>query len=83
MLQFMAAGHQIKPEKCRNNSVTWCDLEALFFFDFSIIPCDRINVFVTPQIMADFDMVLKFWGPVEADYAAHGSLVLTRLVVSG
>ncbi|XP_041641586.1 myoglobin [Cheilinus undulatus] len=29
--------------------------------------------------MADFDAVLKFWGPVEADYAAHGSLVLTRL----
>ncbi|XP_041789033.1 myoglobin [Chelmon rostratus] len=29
--------------------------------------------------MADFDMVLKFWGPVEADYPAHGGLVLTRL----
>nr|ADQ74520.1 myoglobin [Harpagifer antarcticus] len=29
--------------------------------------------------MADFDMVLKCWGPVEADYATHGSLVLTRL----
>ncbi|XP_042337419.1 myoglobin-like [Plectropomus leopardus] len=29
--------------------------------------------------MADYDMVLKYWGPVEADYAAHGSLVLTRL----
>ncbi|CAJ1053490.1 myoglobin [Xyrichtys novacula] len=29
--------------------------------------------------MADFDTVLKFWGPVEADYAAHGNLVLTRL----
>nr|BAG84238.1 myoglobin [Seriola quinqueradiata] len=29
--------------------------------------------------MADFDMVLKHWGPVEADYSAHGNLVLTRL----
>ncbi|KAI3353277.1 hypothetical protein L3Q82_019821, partial [Scortum barcoo] len=30
-------------------------------------------------IMGDFDMVLKFWGPVEADYTTHGGLVLTRL----
>ncbi|XP_035515556.1 myoglobin [Morone saxatilis] len=29
--------------------------------------------------MADYDMVLKFWGPVEADYKANGGLVLTRL----
>ncbi|XP_070683643.1 myoglobin [Pempheris klunzingeri] len=29
--------------------------------------------------MADFDLVLKHWGPVEADYPANGSLVLTRL----
>ncbi|XP_029290523.1 myoglobin [Cottoperca gobio] len=29
--------------------------------------------------MTDFDMVLKYWGPVEADYTGHGSLVLTRL----
>ncbi|MED6271764.1 hypothetical protein CHARACLAT_023662 [Characodon lateralis] len=29
--------------------------------------------------MADFDMVLKHWGPVEADYSSHGNLVLTRL----
>ncbi|CAF94084.1 unnamed protein product [Tetraodon nigroviridis] len=29
--------------------------------------------------MGDFDMVLKFWGPVEADYSAHGGMVLTRL----
>ncbi|XP_067115291.1 myoglobin [Osmerus mordax] len=29
--------------------------------------------------MADFDMVLKCWGPVEADYNTHGGLVLTRL----
>nr|Q9DGJ0.3 RecName: Full=Myoglobin [Sarda chiliensis]AAG02108.1 myoglobin [Sarda chiliensis]WPK87807.1 myoglobin [Sarda sarda] len=29
--------------------------------------------------MADFDAVLKFWGPVEADYTSHGGLVLTRL----
>nr|AGG38018.1 myoglobin [Siganus canaliculatus] len=29
--------------------------------------------------MADFDMVLKHWGPVEADYNGHGGLVLTRL----
>lgn len=28
--------------------------------------------------MADFDMVLKFWGPVEADYNTLGGLVLTR-----
>lgn len=28
--------------------------------------------------MADFDTVLKFWGPVEADYSAHGGMVLTR-----
>ncbi|CAL1601558.1 unnamed protein product [Knipowitschia caucasica] len=29
--------------------------------------------------MADFDSILKFWGPVEADYTGMGSLVLTRL----
>ncbi|XP_070835136.1 myoglobin [Chaetodon trifascialis] len=29
--------------------------------------------------MADCDTVLKFWGPVEADYTANGGLVLTRL----
>ncbi|XP_029358643.1 myoglobin [Echeneis naucrates] len=29
--------------------------------------------------MADFDLVLKHWGPVEADYSTHGNLVLTRL----
>nr|XP_019965155.1 PREDICTED: myoglobin [Paralichthys olivaceus] len=29
--------------------------------------------------MTDFDMVLKCWGPVEADYASHGNMVLTRL----
>ncbi|XP_061572778.1 myoglobin [Cololabis saira] len=29
--------------------------------------------------MADFDMVLKCWGPVEADYTTHGGLVLSRL----
>ncbi|TNM86046.1 hypothetical protein fugu_008317 [Takifugu bimaculatus] len=29
--------------------------------------------------MADFETVLKFWGPVEADYSAHGGMVLTRL----
>ncbi|XP_029950351.1 myoglobin [Salarias fasciatus] len=29
--------------------------------------------------MADFDVVLKHWGAVEADYTSHGNLVLTRL----
>nr|XP_046267825.1 myoglobin [Scatophagus argus]XP_046267826.1 myoglobin [Scatophagus argus] len=29
--------------------------------------------------MADFDAVLKFWGPIEADYAGNGGLVLNRL----
>ncbi|KAM9857569.1 myoglobin [Aulostomus maculatus] len=29
--------------------------------------------------MSDFDTVLKFWGPVEADYNTMGGLVLTRL----
>ncbi|CAK6953496.1 myoglobin [Scomber scombrus] len=29
--------------------------------------------------MADFDAVLKFWGPVEADYDNIGNMVLTRL----
>ncbi|XP_029018209.1 myoglobin [Betta splendens] len=29
--------------------------------------------------MADFDLVLKHWGSVEADYSGHGNLVLTRL----
>ncbi|TKS68079.1 Myoglobin [Collichthys lucidus] len=29
--------------------------------------------------MTDFDMVLKFWDPVEADYNGYGSLVLNRL----
>lgn len=32
--------------------------------------------------MADFDAVLKFWGPVEADYNTIGNLVLTRSVAS-
>ncbi|KAM4584742.1 myoglobin [Odontesthes bonariensis] len=29
--------------------------------------------------MADYEMVLKHWGPVEADFTAHGNMVLTRL----
>ncbi|XP_072318953.1 myoglobin [Eucyclogobius newberryi] len=29
--------------------------------------------------MADFDNILKYWGPVEADYSGVGNLVLTRL----
>ncbi|KAI7810808.1 myoglobin [Triplophysa rosa] len=29
--------------------------------------------------MADFDLVLKCWGAMEADYTAHGGEVLTRL----
>ncbi|XP_018520714.1 myoglobin [Lates calcarifer] len=29
--------------------------------------------------MTDYDTVLKFWGPVEADYPTHGNMVLTRL----
>ncbi|XP_030272395.1 myoglobin [Sparus aurata] len=29
--------------------------------------------------MDDFDKVLKFWGPVEADYSVNGGLVLNRL----
>ncbi|XP_030584728.1 myoglobin-like [Archocentrus centrarchus] len=29
--------------------------------------------------MADFDAVLMYWGPVEADHKTFGSLVLTRL----
>ncbi|XP_035602395.1 myoglobin [Oncorhynchus keta] len=29
--------------------------------------------------MDNFDMVLKCWGPVEADYNKHGGLVLSRL----
>ncbi|CAL8332805.1 unnamed protein product [Merluccius merluccius] len=29
--------------------------------------------------MTDFDLVLKCWGPVEADYNTHGGLVLNRL----
>uniref|UniRef100_A0A4W5NGT5 Myoglobin n=1 Tax=Hucho hucho TaxID=62062 RepID=A0A4W5NGT5_9TELE len=32
-----------------------------------------------PQIMDNFDMVLKCRGPVEADYNKHGGLVLSRL----
>lgn len=31
--------------------------------------------------MADYDMILKHWGPVEADYSTYGNLVLTRSVV--
>ncbi|XP_059195127.1 myoglobin [Centropristis striata] len=31
--------------------------------------------------MADFDAVLKCWGPVEADYSGFGGLVLTRLFI--
>ncbi|XP_057699596.1 myoglobin [Corythoichthys intestinalis] len=29
--------------------------------------------------MADFDTILKFWAPVEADYNTYGELVLIRL----
>ncbi|XP_077426841.1 myoglobin [Vanacampus margaritifer] len=29
--------------------------------------------------MADFDTILKFWAPVEADINTYGGLVLTRL----
>ncbi|XP_061882203.1 myoglobin [Entelurus aequoreus] len=29
--------------------------------------------------MSDFDTVLKFWAPVEADYHTYGGLVLIRL----
>ncbi|XP_010862198.2 myoglobin [Esox lucius] len=29
--------------------------------------------------MADFEMVLSCWGPIEADYNKNGGLVLTRL----
>ncbi|KAM4603728.1 myoglobin [Polymixia lowei] len=29
--------------------------------------------------MADFDMILKCWGPVEADFTTYGGIVLTRL----
>ncbi|XP_037107885.1 myoglobin [Syngnathus acus] len=29
--------------------------------------------------MADFDTILKFWAPVEADLNTYGGLVLTRL----
>ncbi|KAK9540092.1 hypothetical protein VZT92_002562 [Zoarces viviparus] len=32
--------------------------------------------------MDDFDMVLKCWGPVEADYNGYGNLVLTRLFIA-
>lgn len=32
------------------------------------------------QIMANYDMVLQCWGPVEADYNNHGGLVLSRSV---
>lgn len=39
-----------------------------------------IVLLLSPEIMADYDMVLKFWGPVEADYTKHGGLVLTRSV---
>ncbi|KAL1005832.1 hypothetical protein UPYG_G00064510 [Umbra pygmaea] len=35
--------------------------------------------FLLLLIMADFDMVLKHWGPIEADYNKSGGLVLTRL----
>ncbi|XP_042338393.1 myoglobin-like [Plectropomus leopardus] len=29
--------------------------------------------------MDDYDIVLKYWATVEADYATHGNLLLTRL----
>ncbi|KAM9817952.1 myoglobin isoform 1-T2 [Syngnathus typhle] len=29
--------------------------------------------------MADFDTILKFWAPVEADFNTYGGLVLSRL----
>uniref|UniRef100_A0A3Q4B0Y9 Myoglobin n=1 Tax=Mola mola TaxID=94237 RepID=A0A3Q4B0Y9_MOLML len=29
--------------------------------------------------MARYDMIQKFWGPVEADYTTNGGLVMTRL----
>ncbi|XP_077460901.1 myoglobin [Stigmatopora argus] len=30
--------------------------------------------------MADFDTILKFWAPVEADYNTYGELVLIRMI---
>ncbi|KAJ8001778.1 hypothetical protein DPEC_G00172960 [Dallia pectoralis] len=34
---------------------------------------------LTSLIMGDFDLVLKCWGPIEADYPKNGALVLIRL----
>lgn len=59
---------------------------GLFFFclSFNVLFCfycwKQHFVSLSSEIMGDFDMVLKFWGPVEADYSAHGGMVLTRLV---
>lgn len=47
-------------------------IRQLFFF-FHSLPSSS-------QIMGDFDAVLKYWGPVEADYTGYGSLVLNRSV---
>lgn len=47
--------------------------QLFFFLFFPSLPS-------SPQIMGDFDAVLKHWGPVEADYTGYGSLVLNRSV---
>lgn len=52
-----------------------------FLSFFSVIHGVILLLFLSSEIMGDFDMVLKFWGPVEADYSAHGGMVLTRLVI--
>ncbi|XP_049428554.1 myoglobin-like [Epinephelus fuscoguttatus] len=38
-----------------------------------------IHVSSSPQTMADYGILLKHWGKVEADYDGHGNLFMTRL----
>ncbi|XP_070409777.1 myoglobin isoform X1 [Nothobranchius furzeri] len=63
MKWLLACSHRIKQKKCNATQ------------DSTTIS----HQVLSPWIMADYDMILKHWGPVEADYNAHGNLVLTRL----
>lgn len=62
------------------HTAQFCFLSFIVFFWFH--SWDQCFVCLSSEIMGDFDTVLKFWGPVEADYSAHGGMVLTRLVTT-
>lgn len=93
MKRFLDRGHQLKQKA--NEITSWwngCTKKENCVFvlnwmkkqNWSVRFFFVIFVFVlsdSSEIMADYDLILKHWGPVEADYSAHGNLVLTRSVL--